>query len=129
MKYEYQECIRRLKAELSNINVVSKDDDNKKPTEPTGTTPPNNNKKPEAYEWTEKRVDEWMNEKRVHALIRRNVAPCDGRLLGQMYSMLNEAPEFFYKSISANSDTDSTSIVSTKDVALFALELKHIFQK
>jgi hypothetical protein len=73
--------------------------------------------------WNEKQVDDWLNDKNIHPVIVENVRPSNGKLLSQLFSMQQEAPEFFYSSISSNKQ------ITTREVALFAFELKTLFEK
>jgi hypothetical protein len=83
-------------------------------------------------DWTESQVTSWLSEKKIHEDICRNVGPCEGRVLGQINSMLRDAPEFFYKSIAAQNmcskSLSPVNFVTTKDAALFAYELKMLFR-
>jgi hypothetical protein len=76
-----------------------------------------------AENWKEADVEHWLNEKKVHPAIRANVFPSNGEVLYQLYRMLTDAPEFFYRSITSHSEGS----ISTKDVAIFSLELRKIF--
>ena len=128
----------RLKSELSNFLCITA-----AVAALTGEKLKNNSikeqvssKEPEALNWRETEVEQWLIKTEIHADIRNNVFPCDGKLLNQMHLMLSEAPDYFYKSVanidfqhkSAYSLSDDTRI-RTKDVALFAYELKMLFRK
>ena len=76
-------------------------------------------------EWNESQVENWLNERAVNTTIQTNVMPCDGKILNQIYSMLSDAPEFFYCSISSR--PDSIQIPTLRDLAQFAYELKSLF--
>ena len=91
-------------------------DDKSKPVQDQRTPP--------ASEWNQSQVETWLNQKSVSRTIKENVTPCDGKILNQIYLMLCDAPEFFYRSISS---PDSTHI-STRDLAQFAYELKSLFK-
>ena len=90
----------------------------------TGTKPPVDNKttSSKTLEWSETSVEKWLNEKKINPIIIRNVYPCNGQILNQLFVMQREAPEFFYKSISSN------ELIPTRDIAFFSLELKQLFQ-
>jgi hypothetical protein len=74
--------------------------------------------------WSESDVEKWLDEKKIHRVICENVKPSDGKILSQLYLMQNSAPEFFYSSISSNDKK-----LATREVALFAYELKKLFAK
>lgn len=67
--------------------------------------------------WTEKDVEKWFREKNVNKDILDNVLPCNGKLLNQLHKMKQEAPEFFYNSITSKKN------IPTREVAIFTLEL------
>lgn len=119
-KYDYLECIRRLKLEIKNYA----ENGGKMPEILQKPDLINNVETVRVKElnWNESDVEKWLKEKEINTVIVRNVIPCNGRILHQLYSMQCEAPEFFYKSISSNES------IPTKDVAIFAFELKKIFQ-
>lgn len=124
-KYDYSECIRRLLVEIKNCvqNTNSKPSVDK--PNGTGTKPPVDNDtttSSKTLEWSEKNVEKWLNEKKINSIIIRNVYPCNGQILHQLFVMQCEAPEFFYKSISSN------ELIPTRDIAFFSLELKQLFQ-
>ena len=74
-------------------------------------------------EWKEKDVDKWAKGCKIRQDILENILPCNGKLLGQLYNMKREAPEFFYKSITSNKN------LPTRDIAQFAMELELLFKK
>src|SRR5690606_3392919 len=57
-------------------------------------------------DWNEVQVEKWLRLKQVSVEIHRNITPCDGKILYQIYSMLIDAPEFFYVSISSRNGRD-----------------------
>ncbi len=72
--------------------------------------------------WTESDVENWIKDKNVNKDILDNVLPCNGKLLNQLYKMKQEAPEFFYNSIT------SKKSIPTREVAMFTLELDNLFK-
>jgi hypothetical protein len=122
-KYNFEECIRRLKQEIIQINnqniLTANDSISKDPVKNNNNSSINDTKKIE--NWNEKQVDDWLNEKKIHPVIVENVRPSNGKLLSQLFSMQQEAPEFFYSSISSNKQ------IVTREIAHFAFELKTLF--
>lgn len=76
--------------------------------------------------WTESQVQKWFSEKKIDASIIRNISPCDGRVLYELFMIKNETPEFFYKSIGFVNNTFKNATL--RDIAHFSYELKKIFQ-
>jgi hypothetical protein len=137
-KYEFDECMGRLRAELANVlkpvsprlakaSTVTSNQISIK-ISPVGSSTSTAEVGHATLDWDEGHVEQWMAEKNVSGTIRRNVLPCNGRILNQMLCMLESAPEFFYNSISNNPASRDSVPVSTRDVALFAYELKNLFK-
>ena len=74
-------------------------------------------------QWSEKDVNKWLEEKKIHPVIIENIIPSNGQILLQLYEMLSTCPEFFYTSLSSN------KIIKTRETAAFAIELKNLFKK
>jgi hypothetical protein len=79
-------------------------------------------KNEDKIDWNESNVERWLADKEINPIIVNNVKPCNGLLLYELYYMLNNAPEFFYSSI-----TSYNSNVPTRDAAKFSYELKKLF--
>lgn len=112
-KYDFQECMRRLKEEINSVNIPEH-----KPSETKTTAHPTQNTKVikqsiQTIDWTETDVNKWLSSKYINTIISENVKPCDGKILFQLYEMMNEAPEFFYSSITSN------NTIPTREVAVF----------
>lgn len=170
MKYDFEECMRRVRAELQAVfkenqikagilemfkpttekpKLTSEQQKlgkqifadtikptNTKETEPTyqenylKSGPVGNVSKLQSFtvkeiNWTETQVQKWFSEKKIDPTIIRNISPCDGRVLYELFIIKNETPEFFYKSIGfANNSFKNTNL---RDIAHFSYELKKIF--
>ena len=74
-------------------------------------------------EWTETDVENWFHEKKILYSIKQNISPCDGNVLGQLYKMSIDVPEFFYSCL--RNDTKA----NLKDLAFFANQLRLIHEK
>jgi hypothetical protein len=125
MKYDFGECMRRLKLEINNNKSLS---NSNKEVKSESTIVDNRSEKKfdsKVLSWTESDVETWLKEKNVHPIIRANISPCNGQILHQLYLMQCDIPEFFYNSIIVSKSNEN---VPTRDVAIFAFELKRIFQ-
>ena len=110
--------------EINSINgLKSTIDDGKFSKEEnhlTSKIPPLKQEEEEAnnvLKWTENDVEKWFRDKNVNKDILDNVLPCNGKLLNQLHKMKQEAPEFFYNSITSKKN------IPTREVAIFTLEL------
>lgn len=167
MKYDFEECIRRVKAEVQavyknnklkvDILEMFKPIDKQKPiTEVPAIFHPIEPEKPKAEKpsnppavgtqppaattiiatrpippnvkeinWSESECYKWFQEKKIDENIIKNLSPCDGRILYELFLIKTETPEFFYKSIGLLNHSYKSSTL--RDVALFSYELKKIF--
>jgi hypothetical protein len=153
-RYEFNECIRRLKVELDAVLKNVKPDELRMPEKiekvtsvPVGASQTDENKNLKKtvdnafkakreilispniqnkteYKWTEKDVEEWLKKIDVHPSIVANIKPCDGKILCELYLIKIESPEFFYRSLSANFVRKP---VLLRDLAIFSNELRKIF--
>jgi hypothetical protein len=143
-KYDWEECIRRLRAEILSLQKKSAKQQ-KQPKKLSKTPPLNNNNmissnekltttedsKPEAplkqnkLEWKEEDVDSWIHEKKFSQTLIENIKPCNGKILYQLFIMCKNAPEFFYSSLR----NESNNNISLKDLALFSYELNNLFNE
>ena len=132
MKYDFKECIRRLKNEIDNINnkkIDSKietsntmnEDENQKITSVSNNQIVINEK---LLSMTESDVDEWLISKQFRTSIVNCISPCNGKILYQMWSILQTCPEFFYTAMRS----DSENKIGLKDLASFAYELNCLFK-
>jgi hypothetical protein len=140
-KYDFDECIRRLKLEVENAYEKKKEKqkheshgsktEKEKETgkhEASRTTPDNEAKSHErerVIKWNEADVEAWLSEKCIHPSLVKNLKPCNGKILYQMYLMLKQVPEFFYTSMRSDADNK----ISLRDLALFSYELSSIFKE
>jgi hypothetical protein len=125
-KYEFSECMSRLQSELDDISLTRMLPSTKLLTTPTPSIDLTPTTTMLASDWDEKQVEHWLRDRKINPVIVKNVTPSNGKLLCQMSSMLNSAPEYFYKSISTSSPGEL--VVTTRDSALFAYELKLLFK-
>jgi len=102
--------------------------DHKNDTVPSKTTqklPIKQNKNIKELNWNESDVVSWCKEKGIHPNIEHHISPCTGLLLYEFFLIKNESPDFFYRSLAINKN--NTKPVMIRDLAIFSLELKKIF--
>ena len=123
-RYEFEECITRVKKELKQHLSSSNFKENSVSLENSNNN--NINKKNVGRglveKWNEKDVETWLSKNSIHSIIVGNILPCNGKVLIQLYNMEQKAPEFFYSSISSNGQ------INTREIALFSLCLKELFE-
>ena len=139
MKYDFKECIRRLKNEIDNINNINnnnKQNDSKKEISnkirsvdenQIHNSISNDNQvvlNEKLLLMTESDVDEWLVSKQFKTSIVNCISPCNGKILYQMWSILQTCPEFFYTAMRS----DSENVIGLKDLASFAYELNCLFK-
>jgi hypothetical protein len=136
MKYDFDECLKRLKNELdcacnllshkpilkeskiTNDKLVSFNNNNNNNNKALVVS----NKSSLIESWNEQNVIEWFKENNLNIKILEELKPCNGILLSQLYEMKTEAPEFFYQSLKSNQ-------VNLNSLILFAFNLKKLFNK
>ena len=147
-KYDWEECIRRLRAEILSLQKKSAKQE-KKPNKMNKTPQQNSNNnintnvikseekqnsndeskqqtvKDNKLEWKEEDVDSWLTEKKFSRALIENIKPCNGKILYQLYLMCKTAPEFFYCTLR----TDSNNKINLKDLAFFSYELNNLFNE
>jgi hypothetical protein len=132
-KYEFEECIRRLKAELANIDKsFSFDKDTNKVEKPDPLLSKPDKAKISALEWSEEQVEKWFQLNNFHQSIRTNILPCNGKLLNKMLDIKKEVPEFFFSTLmngSSGSANSKGGRPALRDVAKFVYELELLFQQ
>jgi hypothetical protein len=105
--------------EINSMNGLKSTIDDSKSNHLTNKIPPLKQEEEanNVLKWTEKDVEKWFRDKNVNKDILDNVLPCNGKLLNQLHKMKQEAPEFFYNSITSKKN------IPTREVAIFTLEL------
>ena len=77
-------------------------------------------------DWTEKDLKNWFDGKNFNANLIDNLKPdVNGKVLFQMFQMLQTTPEFFYTALRS----DSNNKLFLKDIALFSFELSALFEE
>jgi len=75
--------------------------------------------------WSEKDIQKWFDEKKFNSNLMENLKPdVNGKVLFQMFQILQSTPEFFYTSLRS----DSNNKLFLKDVAIFSFELSALFE-
>lgn len=100
------------------------DKEDVKPNKGEETTHDSTKTSTKKLEWSEADVDKWLSETNVHPVIVNNLRPCNGKILYQLFTMLDNAPEFFYQAMRA----DSNNAILLKDLAYFSYELNRLFK-
>jgi hypothetical protein len=85
--------------------------------------------------WNKDQVADWLKKANINKEIKYNVMgrdldACDGKVLFEMFKMLNAAPDFFYESISSSRPGlyNCYDHPLTVDLARFSMELKKLFE-
>lgn len=106
-KYVFDECMNRLKREISSIYSV-----NVYQTVAIKNVYLSLKKEPESVKnWSEVQVKEWLDSNQTNQFIVEQIFPCDGNILIQLYEMRRDAPEFYYQALNKNNTVDLKSIM------------------
>ena len=133
MKYEYEECIRRLKNELDSglkkvkavvnhaqISHVHPD----LSTNLKVSSSLNHQKNDHlTEEWTDVQVKNWFNENNLNLAIYNYLKPESGSILKQIYQMKSNATEFYYQLMS------KIDLVKIHEILKFSSCLDKLFEK
>ena len=119
-KYDFEECIRRLKSELNHIVKKSPVVEAPMPT----SAAPIEQKKNSVLCWSVGQVNEWLDKKEFHPYISDNIRDSSGKILQQMYLMQQKASESFYTCLMR---TNPYKEMLLKDMAYLAHELNALF--
>lgn len=133
MKYDFQECIRRLKMELVHHFTpipIKIPQENNIDTKKTIINYSQKIKEPQGQivnktklDWTEEDVNKWLLEKNIHSGIIKMIQQCDGKLLHELFLIKNEAPEFFFDFLHLNNSSE----INIRDYAIFIKEFNKLF--
>jgi hypothetical protein len=126
-KYSFEECSSRLQKELKNFhdfNTYSTSVFNNKPFDKKEILKTRNlPKQILVSSWSQDQVLKHFKSKKVNDKIMKNLMPCDGQLLEQLYITLKEVPEFFHSILR------SDSRASLRDIVKFTAELRQLFKQ
>lgn len=115
MKYDYDECLRRLKSEIDNyMNIARSTGTGSAFVEDTG-------ERKNARSWNEMQVQEWFEENNIDTRVVNQFVPCTGAVLKQLYDLRNDAPEFYFQSLNTKKEAE------LKNVLEFTELLKKLF--
>ena len=123
-KYEFGECLRRLKNELDThcIHALKEKIDRNACSAIYQACSTNAKKKFSlTNESSEKEVQDWFSDQNLNMAIFEYLKPCDGEILKQMHDMKCKAPEFYYRSLEKILKDDLRSI------ALFTSRLNNLY--
>lgn len=76
-------------------------------------------------EWTSSHVSQWFIETRINAEIAKIYKELDGSTLRQIYLLKAKSPEFFYQSMSKETNFK----ITTSDIAYFNVKLNKLFNQ
>ena len=109
-KYDFEECMRRLKHE---INKISKTENKQKHIVPIEEPKVNSarNEDKSVDKWSEAQVEEWFNTNNIDDKIKKIILPCSGVFLKQLYDMKRVSPEFYHQSFVRESQVTLKSII------------------
>lgn len=122
-KYEFHECIRRLKHELKSIHDTVSDQGKSEQDGSSRVTQRPVTAASRRLKWTDEQINTWLTEKEFNTSLVENISPCNSALLEQYYVMLNSVPEFFYNAL-VNKNSD----IKLRDYAYFVCELRKLFE-
>ena len=57
-------------------------------------------------EWNCEKVNDWLTESKISENIKRKLEKFDGKMLNELNSIRNKAPEYFFASLRCNSTVD-----------------------
>ena len=103
IKYNFEECIKRLKHEIDSIKRNSKLLESLSEIKSEINSIEIENKflevaKSDSIEdWSEEKVKEWFIQNNLSLLIFENFKPCNGKILKQLYETKVAAPEIYFK--------------------------------
>ena len=142
-RYEFNECIRRLRVELDGVfktnttpnqpaNIIvststNRDENNllkKVDVNQLSQSGPAQNKVDQVLKWSESDAEKWLKQTDTHPNILANIRPCDGKILYELFLIKRDSPDFFYRSLSANF---LRRPVFLRDLAAFSNELRRLF--
>ena len=103
VKRGFDECMRRLLEQIEMPSVVLSKN---------------------VSEWKREHVFKWLMENRIHPDIVRIYENIDGNTLRQVYMMKLQTPEFFYQSLTK----ETNHKIKTIDIAYFSGKLENLFK-
>lgn len=113
-KYEFEECMRRLKSEINCLNIVNRPNIKFAPMI-NHFTPEiiklKSNEKFSIENWDQEKVKDWFESNRIDINLVNQFFPCDGSILQQLYEMRRDAPEFYYQALNKNQNIQLKSLV------------------
>ena len=123
-KYDFDECIRRLKNEITSRSK-SRENKNSKETPVTlsrsvkqtvalQTAVNEATKVPENVDvkkWSENDVLKWLNDNEIDKNLISIIMPCNGIILKQLFELRHDAPEFFFQSLNCSKNFNDMKAV------------------
>ena len=116
LKYDFDECMKRLKNELDNLHKNSLN----APSENLTI----NDKKSVQVSITEKSsekdVEEWFRLENLSINIYNLLKPCNGEILKEYFLLKSNAPDYYYRTLEKTTDLRSALLFSSKLNNIFA---------
>ena len=116
LKYDFDECMKRLKNELDNLHKNSLNSPSENLTI--------NDKKSVQVSITEKSsekdVEEWFRLENLSINIYNLLKPCNGEILKEYFLLKSNAPDYYYRTLEKTSDLRSALLFSSKLNNIFA---------
>jgi hypothetical protein len=132
VKYELDECMRRLKGEITHhykAPLVKEPKTGGKTGVETSqqkadTTSGGEHQADDSVDsWDTKKLNVWFEDKGLEQSLKEYISKCNGKLLRQFHDMKIKAPEFYYQSINKIANNDVMQIM------LFSQCLEELFGK
>ena len=130
-KYDFEECIKRLKNEIDSIkseNKTNAENENGSAAKNLGcqSNSNQNTKNDSILDWSEERVKEWFLQNSLNCLIFEHFKPFNGKILKQLYDTKQAALEFYLQPMKEIQNVEFKSIMSFGACLddLFNLKLK-----
>jgi hypothetical protein len=133
MKYDYEECMSRLRKEVNSIFSIEDD--------VVGTSDKIQTKfkdktcdlsqiidranSAQCKRWTVSETEKWFEEKKINKDIVDHLKSCDGEILCELFGIIVQTPDVFYRTLSLYNN--SFERIPLSEIAKFGCELKKLF--
>jgi hypothetical protein len=96
MKYTFEECMKRLFAEITNVTHKEELSTIRMSEAPSRAYQSASKMNNAAIKWTQSQVKDWLEKKVGNQKLIKMMSEFDGTLLRQICVVRKEAPEYFY---------------------------------
>jgi hypothetical protein len=116
-KYDFDECIKRLKNEIDSIKSGKKtnaknENGSAANTLKSQSNSNHNTKNDSILDWSEERVKEWFLQNSLNCLIFEHFQPFSGKILKQLYDTKQVAPEYYFQPMKEIPNVEFRNIMS-----------------